>query len=574
MFAVALLVFFQFDARYEAFLRSPRSEAIFAGLSQGMYRISDYADDPLVLWFWRSTANDPQADSLLLRSNLRRNFHISAVLRWEAREADDYETAMNKLNLASHIDSSAVENFLSLLSLAVRSRKVDPLMAALALPVLEDFRSQIFFIANGIVLVFLALFMSGFVYVASKTIHYLPVISHRIDLQEHGKLKGILGLAVLLFPVLVFRNLFLIFVSYAVLLIFVLGKRERNWLRGILLFVIVIFIFSLPLHDLMRFLSKESKSYRLYEMVHYDNTVTIDSDNEKDNIFEAYALKKRGDLEKAMSMYEEMYYIGRREIAVVNNLANIYFLYDEVAKAETLYSYTMRAGSKAEPFFNMGLLKLRSLEYNESSRYMSEARRRGFSSSSTEPLDIMPSNDEFYGVLLTEKLHLFDSIHPIFFFASLAIFVLTFLPFRFPPPFYCSTCGRAICRKCQEAEADEVICRQCFAKLKTTENVEVEQLLRHSVGNRRRRMKRMTAYLLNIIVPGAGLVYLNKNFSGLCAAYVVMLAYVPLLLPQFFIKPAGWVCLPLAPIFILVAIVVAFFAYVYTFLALRGVHGD
>ena len=186
----------------------------------------------------------------------------------------------------------------------------------------------------------------------------------------------------------------------------------------------------------------------------------------------------------------------------------------------------------------------------------------------------MPSTSEFYGVLLTEKLDLFHSIHPLFFFASLAIFALSFLPFRFPPPYYCSTCGRAICKKCQEAEADEVICRQCFAKLKTTENVEMEQLLRHSVGSRRRRMKRTIAYLLNAIVPGAGLVYMNRNFSGLFVVYVVMLAYSPLLLPQFFVIPAGWVCLPLTPIFIFVAVVVAFFCYLYTFLTLRSTHGD
>ncbi|MDH4210472.1 MAG: hypothetical protein OEV79_03400 [candidate division WOR-3 bacterium] len=574
MLAVVLLVVFQFDTSYKAFLQSPRSEAVFVGLTQGRYKISDFADDPVVLWFWRNTANDPQADSLLMRTHFRRNFHISAALRWEAKEADDYETAMNKLNLASHLDSSAVENFLSFLALAAKSRKVDPVISALALPVFTDFRSQIFFIANGIVLVFLAFFMCGFVYVASKTVYYLPVISHRIDIQEHGRLKGIIGLVALLFPVLVFRNLFLIFVSYAVLLLFVFSKHERNLLRGILCFMIVVFVFSLPLHDLMLFLSKDSKSYRLYEMVHYDNSMTLDSDNEQEKLFEAYALKQVGDLERSMSLYEEMYYTGRREIAVVNNLANIYFIYGEVARAETLYSYTMRAGSKGEPFFNMGLLKLRSLEYSESSRYMAEARRRGFSSSSTEPLDIMPSTSEFYRILLSEKLDLFGAINPIFFFASLAIFVLSFLPYRFPPPFYCTTCGRAICRKCQEAEADEIICKECFAKLKTTENVEMEQLLRHSVGNRHRRMKRTIAYLLNAIVPGAGLIYLNKNFSGLCVVYLVMLTYTPLLLPQFFVKPAGWVSLPLSSIFVVIAVVVALFAYVYTFLAIRGVHGD
>lgn len=574
MLAVALLLVFQFETRYEAFLQSPRSEDIFIGLTQGSYEISDFADDPVVLWFWRNTASDPQADSLLLRTNFRRNFHIAAVLRWEAKEADDYETAMSKLNLASHLDSSAVENFLSMIALAVRARNADPLIAALALPVFRDFRTQIFFIANIIVLIFLAAFMCGFVYVASKTILYLPAVSHRIDIQEHGKLKGIIGFVVLLFPVLVLRNVFLIFVSYAVLLLFVFDKRERNWLRGILISLVTISVLSMPLHDLMRFLSKESKNFKLYEMVHYDNSVTIGTDDEQDRLFQAYALKQRGRLEEAMSLYEEMYYRGRREIAVVNNLANIYFVYGEEARAETLYSYAMRAGSKGEPFFNMGLLKLRILEYSESSRYMAEARRRGFSSSSTEPLDIMPSTGELYRVLMSEKLDLFGTVNPLIFFAALVLFVLSFLPFRFPSPFYCGTCGRAVCRKCQETEADEVICRKCFAKLKTTENVEMEQLLRHSVGNRRRRMKKTIAYLLNLIVPGAGLVYLNKNFSGLFVVFVVMLAYTPLLFPQFFVKPAGWVSLPLSSIFVVIAAVVAVFAYIYTFLAIRSVHGD
>jgi hypothetical protein len=574
MLAVVFIFFCQFSERYEAFVQSPRSEAIFVGLTQGRYKIADFADDPVVLWFWRNSTNDPQADSLLKQIDMRRNFYLSAVLRWEAKDAEDYETAMSKLNLASHFDSSAIENFLSFVALAVKSRKIDPVLSALALPVMKDFRSQIFVIANGIILVFLAVFMCGFVYVAAKTIYYLPLVSHRIDPQEHGKLKGIIGFAILLFPVLVFRNLFLIFVSYALLLLFTLTKRERNWLRGILISLIVIFVFSLPMHDLIRFLTRDSKNYELYEMVHYDSGITIDSGNQQEKVFQAYGLKQRGDLEKAMSLYEEMYYTGRREIAVVNNLANIYLVYGEAARAETLYNYAMRAGDNALPFFNMGLLKLRGLEYSESSMYMAEARRRGFSSSSSEPIDIIPSTGEFYSILLSEKMDFFGTMNPLFFFCFLGIFVLSFLPYRFQAPFYCRTCGRAICNKCQEENEDEVICRQCFAKLKTTENVEVEQLVKHSVGKGRRRMRTTIAYLMNIIVPGSGLIYFNRHFSGLLVVCAVMFAYTPLLLPRLLVKPAGWVSLPLFPVFVFLAGVVALFAYVYSFLSMRGSHGD
>ena len=52
----------------------------------------------------------------------------------------------------------------------------------------------------------------------------------------------------------------------------------------------------------------------------------------------AYALKQQGKLEEAMSIYENLYYSGNRNVTVVNNLANIYVIYDESARAESLYT--------------------------------------------------------------------------------------------------------------------------------------------------------------------------------------------------------------------------------------------
>ncbi len=573
MLAIILLLSCQFDMRYQSFLESPRSEEVFVGLTQGRYEISDFSDNPVVLWFWRNSADDPQADSLLKRAEMRRNFYLSAVLRWEAKSAD-YETAMNKLHLASHLDPPAIENFLSFLVLAVRERTLDPIISAFSLPVFSDFRSQIFLITNAVILIFLAVFMCGFVYVITKFVFYLPMISHRIDPQGHNRLKGIIGLAILLLPVLVFRNLYLIMLSYTILLLFTLSMRERNWLRFIIFFMIVIFIFSLPLTHFVDFLTKKTRNYSMYEMVYYDVRPKITANNERDKTFLAFARKQAGDLEKAMSLYEDMYYKGHRDIAVVNNLANIYLLYEEEAKAETLYNYAMRAGARGEPFFNMGLLRLRNLEYSESSKYMAEARRRGFSSASSNPVDIVPTAGDYYELILSEPLQLFGLVNPIFVFPFVIILVLTFLPFRFPAPFYCGTCGRAMCKKCQEQMDDEVMCKECFTKLKSTENVEMEALLKHSVGSRRRRYRSLVAYLVNIVVPGAGLIYVGRNFTGLVIVFIVMLGYIPLLFARFFIKPAGWVSLSTTPIFGLIALVIAILAYLYSFLAMRSSHGD
>lgn len=575
MFAIILLFLCQFDTRYQDFLQSSRSEEIFVGLTQGRYNINDFADDPVVLWFWRNSADDPRADTLLKRISIRRNFHLSAVLRWEAKEARDYETAMSKLHMASHFDSSAIENFLSFITLAVRKRNLDPVISALSLPMFSDFRNQVFLFTNFLILLFIVLFMCGFVYVVTKVIKYLPMISHRIDPQEHNQFKGIIGLALLLFPVLVFRHLYLIFISYTVLLLLTLSTKERNWLRLILVSLIVVFVFSLPLSHFIDFLTKNSRNYRIYEMVHYDSRPAIVDKSESEKIFLAYALKQRGELEKAMDLYEDMYYTGHRDIAVVNNLANIYLIYEEEARAETLYTYAMRADDRGEPFFNMGLLRLRNIEYSESSRFMAEARRRGFSSPSSEPVDIMPNTGDHYQVIFSEPLEPFGGIvSHMFVLPLIIIFALTFLPFRFPSPFYCATCGRSVCQKCLEQIEDETMCKECFTKLKSTENVEMEALLKHSVGKRKRRMKSLIAYLVNFIIPGAGLIYMGRNLVGLLVVFIVMLGYAPLLFPYLFIKPAGWVSLSLSPIFAMIAIVLAVLTYLYSFLAMRSSYGD
>lgn len=571
--ALALFLICQFDARYQAFLQSPRSEAIFVDLTQGRHSIKDFSNDPVVLWFWRNRTEDPKADSLLRRINMRRNFYLSAVMRWEAMNTD-YETAMNKLNLASHFDSSAIENFLSFIVLAVKKRSLEPVLAAFSLPVFSDFRTQIFLITNGAVLIFLAVFMCAFVYVVTKTIRYAPMVSHRLDPQEHNRYKGIMGLAFMLFPVLVFRNLYLILISYMLLLLFVMNARERNWLRLSILSLVVLFIFSLPLKYFVDFLNTQSRYYSIYEMVNYDIKPRITANSERDMTFLAYAYKQQDELEEAMSLYEDMYYKGHREIAVVNNLANIYLLYGEEAKAETLYAYAMRANDRGEPFFNMGLLRLRNLEYSESSRFMNEALRRQFSSSSSEPVDIMPATTDYYQVILSEPLKVFGIINPAFVFSLVIIFVLTFLPFRFPAPFYCSICGRAVCRHCQAESEDDVMCKECFAKLKSTENVEMEALLKHSVSVRKRRAGLMIAYLLNFVVPGAGLLYLGRNLVGIVVVFIIMLSYAPLLFSPLFIRPAGWVSLSLTPLFIATAAVVALLTYLYSFSAIRGSYGD
>ena len=559
----------QFSTQYRDFLNSPKADSILSGLAKGNYEISNFADDPIALWFWRSNSGDPQADSLLKKLPLRKNFYLSAVLRWEAEETNNYKDALNKLNLATYYDSSAIENLFSFITLAIKYRKFNHLKTAITLPILSDFRNQIFIITNLALLLFISIIMCGVIYVLVKTIYYLPVLSHRIDLQKHNKIKGIIPFLILLIPVLVLRHLYPIIICYSFLLIFVLNSKEKNWLRLNIIILLLFFILLFPLDHFITFLKQHNQNYQLYEMVNYDTNNVLKTDDVKEKEILAYALKQQGELENALSLYKDLYNQDPRNVVVTNNLANIYFLNDELASAETLYFHATLSQDRGEPYFNLGLLKLKNIEYLESSRYMEEAQKRNFSSPRKEPVDIKPTNADFYKIIAPEKFTFSGIVKHVYLIPVLIILILTFLPLKFPPPFYCATCGRSICEKCSKKSEQDIICEDCFTKFKSTKSWEMEESLRIAVSQGGRRLRKFITYLLNIIIPGAGVIYQNRNFTGLIIVFFVMIGYVPLLFPKFFIKPADWITLSLNPILFLIAAVIAILAYIYSFALIR-----
>lgn len=574
MLIILLCFVSQFSTQYKNFLDSPQSDSIFIGLTRGDYQISDYADNPIILWFWRSNSEDPEVDSLLKKIPMRKNFYLSAVLRWEAKKADNYKTALNKLSLATHFDPAIIENFLSFIALSIKYRKFNHLTTAMSIPVFSDFRNQIFIITNLAFLLFLAITVSGVIYVLVKTFYYLPVLSHRIDPQGHNKIKGLIPLLLLMIPVLVFRNLYLIIICYSLLLGFVLSSKEKNWLRAYIVIFLLLSILPIPLGHFIAFLKYHNRSYQLYEMVNYDSNNIVETNTTKEKELLAYALKQQGKYEEAVLLYEELYHRNNRSTAVLNNLANIYFLDGKIELAETLYHDAIWSQDRGELYYNLGLLKLKNIEYSESSRLMEEARKRNFSSLSKEPVDIQPTNNDFYQVTISEKTMFSEIVKRIYFLPLLIILIITFLPITFLPPFYCATCGQPMCEECLKKVGTEVICEGCFTKFKSTKTGEMEESLRTAVKLQSARLNRFFTYFLNIIMPGAGVIYQGNNLLGLIFVFFVMVGYAPLLFSGFFIKPAGWTALSLGPLFILIAIIIAALSYIYSFGIIRRIYAS
>jgi tetratricopeptide (TPR) repeat protein len=564
----------QLNTQYKSFVQSPRSEVIFNGLIRGEYQLEDFADDPVVLWFWRSNTGSPQADSLLETLALPRNFYWSAVLRWEAAETNDNDMAYNKLRLATHLDSMAVENFISLIALGISTRNFHTIQSAFSLPVLNDFRSQIFFIVNLTILVLLALYMSTITYVLVKVVYYLPVLSHRIRPKKHQQLYDLIKALVLLVPVIIFRNLYLIFIAYAILLTLVFTLRERNWFRVLLISIMAVFVLFFPVNNFVAFLTGYTKGYQLYEIVNHDSAIIPEAQTPKEREILAYGLKTQGYHEKAISLYNELYYGGTKTPAIINNLANLYFLQGEKAKAESLYHFSLLYEDRGEPYFNLGLLKLKDIEYIESTRYMEEARKRNFSSLSKDPVDIKPTNNDFYRMLFSEDLKMEGIIKNAFMIPIILIFVLTFLPIRLKPPFYCSSCARPVCPDCLKEINDEILCNDCFSKFKTTKRPEIEEELRRAVNRNRRRIKTIIIVVINVIIPGSGLIYLGKHLIGLILVFLTMLGYIPMFFSHMFIRPAGWIALSEMPIMQVIAAVIVIICYIVSFMLIREHYAD
>jgi hypothetical protein len=568
---ILLCLFANFSTDYKVFIDSPRRESIFVGLTRGEYRLDDFKDDPVTLWFWRSTTDSPEADSFLKKSLIGQNFYLSALIRWEAKEQTGYDRTLEKLDLAVRLDSSAIENIFSLIALKTRYRKYPGLTELLNLPILNNIRNQVFFITNIFIFLVLAVFLTGLGYICAKTIFYLPVLSHRLDPFRHSSFKNALPFVILLIPALVLRHPFLIYLFYGLILALIMNRREKNWLRLNAVLLIALFALSIPISKFRHFLQGGSQTYELYRMLHFDSAIRINPGTPAEKELLAYALNRQGALEDAMAIYEDLYFRGNRKVEVVNNLANIYAAIDEDARAETLYTYALTMG-RPEPYFNLALLKMKNIEYLASSKYMEEARQMGFSSLSKTPIAIGPTTRDFYKILLNNPEKVRPWINPLLVIPIILILLVSFAPLKFEPPFFCRLCGQAVCAACQKEYEDDIICGDCARKLEKTKSTEVADDMRDSLSRRRGILNRLISYLINLAAPGTGLIFRGKNFPGLVILFITAAAWLPILFSDLFVKPAGWIALPMGSTVLWPAVVVTFGAYILSFLIMGEEH--
>jgi len=343
-------------------------------------------------------------------------------------------------------------------------------------------------------------------------------------------------------------------------------------LRFIFISLLLMYVLSLPLTTFITFLKERNNTYRLYETVHYDASPDVEASTNREKALLAYGLKHQGKNREALALYEELHTNNYRTAAVSNNLANLYFAQGDTAKADSLYIGSLLREDRGEPYFNRGLIKLGKLEYSESERLMAEARRRGFSSIHKDPVDIKPTNQAFLDILFSEQFTADGIVKFVYVIPLFVLLVLSIIGLHLSAPFFCSSCNRALCTDCIKDIEGETLCTYCFEKFKSTKKTETEIDLRSIVSKTKERTRQIILYSINIVVPGAGLIYIGKHTAGLILVGIVMIGYIPVLFPGIFIQPAGWIALRSDALFRFLAIFAAIVAYVISFSAIREYH--
>jgi len=79
----------------------------------------------------------------------------------------------------------------------------------------------------------------------------------------------------------------------------------------------------------------------------------------------------------------------------------------------------------------------------------------------------------------------------------------------------CSNCQRVVCRRCSERRREHALCTSCVESEKRAESADFSRLLLVRLRRRRDRVQHLVRTALATLIPGLGLLLLNRVFSPL-----------------------------------------------------------
>ncbi len=406
----------------------------------------------------------------------------------------------------------------------------------------------LFHFSYRILILFLSLLSLSFIlYFLSRNLPNLSVfLEEKTPLTRFMVSFLLLSLVVWLHPLLsLFVLIFLVF--------FFSPRSERGYLILPLSFVFLLpFLLSVD----KTFEIEGSEGGRVHSIITLElepySPLVIDKRYEKDPVYLlAYgnSLKKEKRFEEALKIYRRGYN-SSHAAHFYNNTGSIFYIWQEYDSAFYYYSKAAElAPHRAEPHFNLGLVYLKKLMFENARKEMKIATGIDYSLTEIQikenplPVDMGPGKGEvlrrlfssFYIPSTIFNLSLF-----VFFLFPILIFALSFF-FKSFEEKRCSLCLSPVFKKKRGID-DLEVCTRCYTKLIATKSKGIRERLKRKIRMKRRELFIWKALLLNLLLPGTGFYILEKKGRAVVYVFVFSLllsAFLSkyLFLPEPFARP-------------------------------------
>ncbi|OGF67220.1 MAG: hypothetical protein A2Y62_03210 [Candidatus Fischerbacteria bacterium RBG_13_37_8] len=379
-------------------------------------------------------------------------------------------------------------------------------------------------------------------------IKYSSLFLHDVQeaLSDKFSAKYILpiGMLILFAPLVLFIGWAWVFIFWLIVFWRYSSGKEKFMIT---LFMIGLFIWTpfIKIADKIQqaCMNSEIKAYHgaLYEKLNPNTLKGLQyeimqhKDNVKATLLLASLLKKKGDFDSAIKLYDGILKENENNIEALNNLANTYYqldMQDNATKyyekaidlkpddATLVYNYSLAVRSQFNFTKADDLMKrAQTLDLNLILFY--EARppdKKGIVEFTLTPANLVR--------LIMEKTPYYKNplkiIIPFMNNVTVILIIMLLLLRWQGKKFYyaekCTSCGIAYCKRCQPVEKQHKYCSQCLHLFVKKDGVaQASKREKMDYIEKQRKKHHIFSYALSFLAPGSGSLYLESIFSGVIA---------------------------------------------------------
>jgi len=473
---------------------------------------------------------------------------IESIKSGNLIEATHYDNIAIKLN-SSDLESYSIQSIIH--------QKTDPLnslkdIALFIINAFSDFRNKIFVYSSLLRIAYLGLFYASFFFLTILYITNLDFLTKKISKlikSENRFFYVILYILLLISPFIWFDNIVYIYIIFLVYNTYIcLAKRKREFIF-IALVLIIMIIPTIGDSVNFKIYSPDSEISAVLNLNvnpgdsnarEYINNLRVEDKNNTFiyNYLLGFTFKKNGILDSAKTYYKTAFEYKPLDVSLMNNIGNIFFLEKQYDSAFIYYTKGIKLDStNAALHYNLAQYYQIKLQLNKSSEEIEEAysldfdKISNFSKNSTNHYNRILIDDnipEYYINKLLSKyvfkdIHLYNyflkvNVLPIAIIALLYIIILSILANKQKKLFpykRCSVCGHWEYEKELDYFENTQLCRECNSRVVNVSNDTVKAKIIESLKTKYFIRRKTIGFFINLIIPGGGLIYLEKQGRGL-----------------------------------------------------------